>query len=45
MIELLLSAGANPYLENKYGVSPYSLAHDIANFDVKQFFKDVPSPM
>lgn len=37
-IELLLKGGANPDAENEYGVSPRSLAEQIANYDVKKFF-------
>lgn len=34
----LLAAGADPNLKNNYGVSPLSLAKQIANFDVLRFF-------
>lgn len=34
----LLKKGANPDIENKYGVSPKSLANTIANTDVSKFF-------
>ncbi len=38
IIKLLLEKGANPTLTNEYGVSPYSLAEKIANYDIKKFF-------
>jgi uncharacterized protein len=37
-IEALLAAGADENLQNHYGVSPRSLAHTIANYDVRKFF-------
>ncbi|GAB3745317.1 ankyrin repeat domain-containing protein [Spirosoma pomorum] len=40
LIKLLLQAGANPYLKNHLGISPYDLALTIANYDVKPFFAD-----
>lgn len=39
MINILLNKGADAHLKNNYGVSAYSLAHSIANSDVKKFFK------
>lgn len=39
MIRLLLRRGANPNLENMYGVSPKKLADTIANYNVAQWFK------
>jgi len=42
LIAALRVAGANPSLENSYGVSPVGLARTIGNFDVAQFFKDLP---
>lgn len=42
LIIALRSAGADPLKENNHGVSPLSLARDIANFDVGQFFSDLP---
>jgi ankyrin repeat protein, putative len=38
MIEILLKHNANPHLTNQYNVSAHSLAHSIANADVKKFF-------
>jgi uncharacterized protein len=42
LIEVLRQAGADPLRTNNYGVSPLSLARSIANFDVGQFFADLP---
>jgi ankyrin repeat protein len=42
LIRLLRARGANPYSTNKHGVSPLKLARNIANFDVRQFFTDLP---
>ncbi len=42
LIALLRSHGADPHAENKHDVSPVSLARIIANYDVAQFFKDLP---
>jgi uncharacterized protein len=42
VITILRSAGADPLKENEYGVSPLSLAREIANYDVAQFFSDLP---
>lgn len=42
LIRLLRDAGADPYTENKHGVSPLSLARLIENHDVAQFFADLP---
>lgn len=39
IIRLLLTAGANRNLANKSGNSPYKLAQEITNFDLKQFFE------
>jgi uncharacterized protein len=36
LIKLLLDAGADPDMENDYGISPRDLAQSIANFDVAQ---------
>jgi len=41
MIALLLSRKADRHLKNKHGVSPYDLAQTIANYDVKQFLRQV----
>ena len=38
VVVMLLTAGANPRLENKSGMTPYSLAQTIANYDVEQYF-------
>ena len=42
MIALLRQAGADPLLKNAHGVSPVSLARNIGNYDVAQFFSDIP---
>lgn len=42
IINLLRHAGANSYEENRHGISPISLARSISNFDVAQFFNDLP---
>jgi ankyrin repeat protein len=42
IIALLREYGASPALENRHGVSPLRLARNIGNFDVAQFFKDLP---
>lgn len=42
MIKLLRSNGADPYVQNEYGISPLKLARTIANYDVRQFFNDLP---
>ena len=42
VIRLLRAHGADPYAKNNHGVSPLSLARTIANFDVRQFFQDLP---
>lgn len=41
VIALLRSAGANPYAENEYGVSPLNLARTIGNYDVAKYFSDL----
>ncbi|GAC1374635.1 MAG: hypothetical protein NVSMB40_11830 [Aquirhabdus sp.] len=41
LIKILRSAGANPYIENNHGVSPISLARNIGNFNVAQYFDDL----
>ena len=38
VITMLLAAGADPAHENRYGVSPRSLAQTIANYDVARYF-------
>jgi ankyrin repeat protein len=43
VIRVLRSAGADPMKKNKSGVSPLSLARTIANFNVAQFYDDLPS--
>jgi ankyrin repeat protein len=43
VIVLLRQAGANPYANNKSGSSPVAVARTIANFDVSQFFSDLPA--
>jgi len=42
LIKLLREAGADPQLENKHGISPIKLARTIANYDLRQFFNDIP---
>lgn len=42
IIALLRAAGADPHAENASGVTPLALARTIANFDVAQFFADLP---
>jgi ankyrin repeat protein len=42
LIELLRAWGADPVKENASGQSPVALARMIANFDVAQFFTDIP---
>src|SRR5262249_50790103 len=43
VIKLLRAHGADPYTKNSHGVSSLRLAHTIANFDVSQFFQDLPA--
>lgn len=43
VIQRLRAAGADPNHMNLHGVSPLSLARSIANFDVAQFFADLPT--
>lgn len=38
IIKLLLLNGADPNNANSSGITPYKLAHTIANYNVKQFF-------
>ncbi|MBK6740953.1 MAG: ankyrin repeat domain-containing protein [Haliea sp.] len=42
LIRALRAAGADPHVTNKHGVSPLALAHTIANYDVRQYFSDLP---
>jgi hypothetical protein len=42
MIVFLRQAGADPIRQNHHGVSPLSLARKIGNYDVAQFFSDLP---
>jgi ankyrin repeat protein len=42
VIKLLRAKGADPHTKNNHGVSPLSLARTIANYDVRQFFQDLP---
>jgi ankyrin repeat protein len=42
VIKLLRAHGADPYAKNNHGVSPLTLSRTIANFDVRQFFQDLP---
>jgi len=43
VIAALRDAGANVQAENSSGVTPVALARNIANYDVAQFFTDVPA--
>jgi ankyrin repeat protein len=43
-IALLRDFGADPYKVNNSGQSPLGLAHLIGNYDVAQFFADLPTP-
>jgi ankyrin repeat protein len=43
VILLLRAAGANPQASNDHRVSPVALARTIANYDVAQFFADLPT--
>lgn len=42
LIQLLRSHGADPLAVNAHGISPAGLARGIGNYDVAQFFTDVP---
>jgi ankyrin repeat protein len=42
VIRLLRSAGADPNALNFHGVSPLTLARTIGNYNVAQFFADLP---
>jgi hypothetical protein len=42
VIESLRRAAADPYAANSSGVTPLSLARTIANYNVAQFFADLP---
>ena len=42
VIQLLRRAGADPHAANSSGVTPISLARTIANYNVRQFFTDLP---
>lgn len=42
VIQLLRERGADPSLENGSGVSPVSLARTIGNYNIAQFFADLP---
>jgi hypothetical protein len=39
---LLLSSGAGPLLANMAGQTPVGLARLIGNYDVAQYFQDLP---
>lgn len=39
----LREAGADPYLANHSGVTPLALARKIANYDIAQFFGELPT--
>jgi ankyrin repeat protein len=42
VIALLRGAGADPFRSNAHGVSPVQLARTIANYDVRQYYADLP---
>lgn len=42
VIQLLRKHGADPYAKNNHGVTPLGLARTIGNYDVAQFFRDLP---
>jgi len=42
LIQLLRSKGADPFHRNRAGQTPVGLARLIANYDVAQFFADLP---
>jgi ankyrin repeat protein len=42
LIDLLRQHGADPMRKNLHGVSPLDLARTIGNYDVAQFFRDLP---
>jgi ankyrin repeat protein len=42
IIKLLRDRGADPTRPNRHGVSPLKLARTIANFNLRQFFADLP---
>ena len=42
LISALRAAGADPFKANHHGISPIALARDIGNYDVEQFFADLP---
>lgn len=44
LIKLLRHHGADPWHPNGTGQTPIGLAHLIANYDVAQFFADLPDP-
>jgi ankyrin repeat protein len=44
LIQLLRAHGADPYRNNHYGQSALGLAKLIGNYDVYQFFRDLPEP-
>jgi ankyrin repeat protein len=41
-IRLLRGRGADPYAKNNHGVSPIDTARQIANYDIAQYFNDLP---
>jgi ankyrin repeat protein len=42
LIRLLRERGANPLIPNQSGQTPVGLARLIGNYDVAQFFADLP---
>lgn len=43
MIRLLRGAGADPYAVNEFGVTPVGSARLVANYDIAQYFADLPA--
>ena len=42
VVQLLREAGADPHAKNSVGTTPLSVARSIGNFNVAQFFSDLP---
>jgi ankyrin repeat protein len=43
LIRLLREKGADPFAKNNYNISPIELARGIDNFNIAQYFDDLPS--
>ncbi len=43
-ITALRAANADPLQKNNYDITPLSLAHTIANYNITQFYADLPAP-